>query len=99
MNYLFLFIGILIFNIGRYYNARQKKKSVWSWKKFLTDNGIPSLISLLFGISLILGKSVSIENVSVTISIITINVNIYLLIGVFSDVVAKKLWDLRKVKK
>lgn len=99
MNYIFLLAGILIFNIGRYIIARRKKSSVWTWKKFLIDNGLPSLISLIVGCSLILGKSISDETIEFAVSILTLKINIYLMLGILTDVLVKKLFEISKTSK
>lgn len=99
MNYLFLFLGIAIFNILRLIVALKKKKATWNWKKFAIDNGLPSLISLIIGVTLILSKSISVEYIPLSISIITINISVYLLVGVFSDVLVKKLFEVSKPQK
>jgi hypothetical protein len=98
MNCLFLFLGIVVFNLLRLIVALKKKGATWNTKKFVIDNGLPSLVSVIFGISLILSKSISIEYIPITISIITINVSVYLLIGVFADVLVKKLFEVSKKK-
>jgi len=90
MNYIFLISGILIFDLLRLNS--EKGKADFTWRKFLTENGIPSLIAAILGVSLILGNGVKQEFVEITVGLMTLFIPIYLLIGICADVIIKKIF-------
>jgi hypothetical protein len=90
MNYIFLIAGILVFNLMRL--NTEIKKPDFSWLKFFIENGIPSIIAIIVGVCLILGKGITQQFIEISIGIAVVQVPIYLLLGICVDVILKKLW-------
>lgn len=90
INYIFLIAGVLIFDLLRL-NAELKKPD-FNWLKFFNENGIPSLIAIIFGVCSILGKGITQQYIEIAIGIMTLQIPIYLLIGICADVIIKKIY-------
>ena len=97
MNYIYLFAGIIAFNLLRLNSAWNKKD--FSWTIFAKENLISVVVALMLGSVIVLSKSITDEVIEMTFAGAIININIYIIIGIGIDTLVKKIYEIANPNK